>query len=89
MGPILAEFIIFFAVIDPFGTLPVFLSVTRQHTEAEKRRIAVRAVVIAAAVLLFFVIAGELILRAMAIDLAAFEIAGGIVLLLFALFLLV
>ena len=85
MADMLAEFIFFFAVIDPVGTVPVFLAVTRHHSEAEKRRIAFRAIAIAAVVLLFFVTAGELILRAMAIDLAAFEIAGGIVLFLFAL----
>ena len=85
MGAILAEFIFFFAVIDPVGTVPVFIAVTRRHSDAEKKRIAFRAVLIAAAVLLFFVVAGEMILRAMAIDLAAFEIAGGIVLFLFAL----
>ncbi len=85
MGAILAEFIFFFAVIDPVGTVPVFISITRQHTAEEKKRIAVRAILIAAAVLLFFVVVGEMLLNAMAIELAAFEIAGGIVLFLFAL----
>jgi multiple antibiotic resistance protein len=85
MGPILAEFIFFFAVIDPIGTVPVFISVTKNHTEAEKRRIAFRAFLIASFVLLFFVVGGEVILRAMEVELPAFEIAGGIVLLIFAL----
>ena len=85
MGPILAEFIFFFAVIDPIGTVPVFISVTKNHTEAEKRMIAFRAFLIASFVLLFFVVGGEVILRAMEVELPAFEIAGGIVLLIFAL----
>jgi len=50
-----------------------------------KRRIALIATLVAAAVLLFFVIAGEPILTAMSIPLPAFQIAGGIVLFLFAL----
>ncbi|AXR06404.1 MarC family protein [Salinimonas sediminis] len=78
-------FIYFFAVIDPIGTLPVFLAVTAGNTAAEKRRIALMAFAVSCAVLVFFIVAGELILNAMHIPLAAFQIAGGIVLFLFAL----
>jgi|TARA_R110002072_G_scaffold109341_1_gene236686 multiple antibiotic resistance protein len=85
MIDILATFILFFAVIDPIGTVPVFMKVTSQFDERAKRRIAVKAVLVAGGILLFFVVAGELILDAMAIPLSAFQIAGGIVLFLFAL----
>ena len=78
-------FIFFFAVIDPIGTVPVFIAVTRNEDEHSKRRIAIRAILISTAILTFFVIAGELILDAMDIPLPAFQIAGGIVLFLFAL----
>ncbi len=84
MGSLLPTFIVFFAVIDPIGTVPVFVAVTQQHSAKDKRRIAVRASLIAACVLLFFVVAGEPILTAMNIPLEAFEIAGGIILFLFA-----
>ena len=80
-----AVFIFFFAVIDPIGTVPVFIAVTRDLNEASKRRVAVRATLTSAAILAFFVIAGELILTAMDIPLSAFQVAGGIVLFLFAL----
>ncbi len=80
-----STFVFFFAVIDPIGTVPVFLAVTKKHDELEKRKIAYKAVLISAGVLLFFVIAGELILTAINIPLSAFQIAGGIVLFLFAL----
>lgn len=80
-----ATFIFFFAVIDPIGTIPVFIAVTRQYDERTRRRIAVRATLAAATILVFFVVAGELILTAIDIPLPAFEIAGGIVLFLFAL----
>lgn len=80
-----ATFIFFFAVIDPIGTIPVFLAVTRQYDERTRRRIAWRATLISAAILVFFVVAGELILTAVDIPLSAFQIAGGIVLFLFAL----
>lgn len=81
----LAIFITFFAVIDPVGTIPVFIAVTDQYDQKTKRRIALLSAVFAAAVLLFFVIVGELILQALAIPLPAFQISGGIVLFLFAL----
>ncbi|MDE0951751.1 MAG: MarC family protein [Halioglobus sp.] len=85
MIDILATFILFFAVIDPIGTVPVFMAVTSHFDERTKRGIAVKAVLVAGGILLFFVVAGEIILDAMAIPLSAFQIAGGIVLFLFAL----
>ncbi|AWB65500.1 MarC family transcriptional regulator [Saccharobesus litoralis] len=81
----LAVFIVFFAVIDPIGTVPVFIAATRGYDEKAKRKIAVMSGLVAAVILLFFVIAGELILTAMSIPLSAFQIAGGIVLFIFAL----
>ncbi|MCB1214524.1 MAG: MarC family protein [Deltaproteobacteria bacterium] len=80
-----ATFIVFFAVIDPIGTVPVFLAVTRGYDNTDKRKIALFATFVAAVVLIFFVVAGEIILTAMGIPLSAFQIAGGIVLFLFAL----
>lgn len=80
-----ATFITFFAVVDPIGTVPVFIAVTSHFDERARRRIAVLATLAAAGILLFFVVAGELILTAMSIPLSAFQIAGGIVLFLFAL----
>jgi multiple antibiotic resistance protein len=80
-----ATFIFFFAVIDPIGTVPVFIAVTRGQEERIKRRIAVKATLVAATILVFFVVAAEVILTAMEIPLPAFQIAGGIVLFLFAL----
>jgi multiple antibiotic resistance protein len=80
-----ATFIIFFAVIDPIGTIPVFIAVTRNYDERTKIKIAVQATLISALILVFFVVAGEVILTAIDIPLSAFQIAGGIVLFLFAL----
>lgn len=81
----IATFIFFFAVIDPIGTVPVFVAVTRHHSEVERPRIAIRAALISAAILVFFVVAGEAVLTAMGIPLPAFQVGGGIVLFLFAL----
>ena len=80
-----AIFIALFTVIDPIGTVPVFVAVTNSLEAGSRRGIATRAVAISAVILVFFVAAGEPILRAIDVPLSAFQIAGGIVLFLFAL----
>jgi len=82
---LLSTYIFFFAVIDPIGTVPVFLAATRQYDQKTKRITAIKATVTAAFVLVFFVIAGEVILSLLEIPLPAFQVSGGIVLFLFAL----
>lgn len=81
----IATFIVFFAVIDPIGTIPVFLAVTKDFSAKTAKKIALRASLISIAILLFFMVAGEYILDAMNIPLSAFRISGGIVLFIFAL----
>lgn len=81
----IAVFITFFAVIDPIGTLPVFIAVTDKYDQKTKRRVALLATIVSAFVLLFFIVMGELLLNSLSIPLPAFQISGGIVLFLFAL----
>jgi len=85
MAALISTFIFFFAVIDPIGSIPVFIAVTKGFSEKEKRVTAIKAVLVSGLVLLFFIVAGEFILEAINIPLPAFQIAGGIVLFLFAL----
>ena len=85
MDSFVSDFIFLFAVIDPIGTIPVFIAVTSAFDLSTKKKIAIKATLISAALLLFFVVAGEIILVAIDIPLSAFQIAGGLVLLLFAL----
>ena len=85
MIELISTFIFLFAVIDPIGSVPVFIAVTNGLTEKEKRVTAFKAVLVSYGVLQFFIIAGELILDAIEVPLPAFQIAGGIVLFLFAL----
>lgn len=82
---VLSEFVMMWVLIDPIGTIPVFLAVTAGAARASRLAIALRAVLIAGALLLFFLLGGRLLLRAVGISLDSFQIAGGIVLFLFAL----
>ena len=75
--------VLLIAVIDPIGTIPVFIAVTKRHQSWEKRRIALQAVGISATVLLGFIIAGQYLLDAINVPLSAFQISGGIILFLF------
>ncbi|PHR95176.1 MAG: MarC family transcriptional regulator [Blastopirellula sp.] len=78
-------FIMLFAVIDPIGSVPVFLAVTSRHQDKDKRGIALWAVFVAACILVGFIVIGQPLLEAIDVPLPAFQIAGGIVLFLFAL----
>lgn len=79
----LRDFVIFMATINPVEALCVFIVVTKGMAPAAARLVALRAVLYAAAVLVGFVVLGQIILDLMEVSLASFEIAGGIVLFLF------
>ena len=85
INDLLTSFITFFTVIDPIGTIPVFIAVTAVAKASERKKIANKAALVAAGVLLFFIVVGELVLNAIDIPLSAFQMAGGIILFLFAL----
>ncbi len=78
------SFIALFVILDPVGTAAIFVGLTRGLTEPASRRVAVRSVVIAGVLLLFFAFAGNALLRALSIGLPAFRIAGGVLLFLVA-----
>lgn len=85
LSVLITQFVVLWAVIDPIGSVPVYLSQTQHLTAKQRRLVALKAVGISTGVLLFFLIAGQLLLDAMQIPLPAFQAAGGLVLLLFAL----
>ncbi len=71
-------------IVDPFGTAVIFASMTTNDTEAQRRRQAIRATVIAAIVLVAFSVVGGWLLRALGIGLPAMKVAGGLLLFLLA-----
>ena len=80
-----SAFVTFFVVIDPPGCAPIFASLTAGAAPAHRRAMAIRSVGIASGILLFFALFGEDLLRSLGVSLAAFRIAGGIMLFLIAL----
>ena len=82
---ILTTILFLIAVIDPLGSVPVYLEATKQLSERHKKKVAIRASIVAFAILLFFILVGQLILEGMDVTLDAFQISGGVILFLFAL----
>jgi len=69
-----------FAIVDPFGTLPFFVSLTQGFSEEDRNIILRRAVLVLGGVLTLFALFGRFLFDAFGFTLAAFEIAGGIIL---------
>jgi multiple antibiotic resistance protein len=76
----LSAFVSMFVVVDPFGTAAVFAALTQKMDRALQKKIALKAVLIAAAILTAFSLVGDSLLHYMAISLPAFRVAGGILL---------
>ena len=71
-------FIGLFVIVDPFGTAAVFSALTSKVDKNTQRRIALKAVVTAAALLIGFSIIGKPLLEHMNITMSAFRVAGGL-----------
>ena len=80
----LTTFIIYFVVIDPIGTAPIFLAVTATQGKREKIRTAIEATLVATLIMVFFALCGSWVLRYLQIGEPAFKIAGGLILFLVA-----
>jgi multiple antibiotic resistance protein len=84
----LKDFIVFssmafstiFFVVDPIGLVPIFISMTQADPPEKRVSIAKRASIAAGLILLVFAIFGKIIFSAFGITLAAFRIAGGVLL---------
>lgn len=82
---ILERFVTLWVVVDPIGTIPVFIAVTAGMTAASRRTTALLATAVSIGVLLFFLVLGQILIDALGISLLSFQVAGGIILFLFAL----
>jgi len=77
--------VLLFLVIDPFGNVPFFVSALKQVDPARRRRVIIRELLIAYAVMVVFLFFGEPLLRVLGISGPALTIAGGVILFLIAL----
>ena len=75
----------FLVIIDPPGCAPIFATLTRGASAADRRSMAFRSSLIAWAILMFFALLGKPMLAALGISLASFRIAGGMMLFMIAL----
>ena len=82
---VLESFVTLWVVIDPIGTIPVFIVVTAGMTAAARRKTALLATLVSIGVLLFFLVLGQILIDALGISLLSFQVAGGMILFLFAL----
>src|SRR6185436_4274069 len=76
----LAAFVTLLVVVDPPGVVPIYVALTSNEKPAGRRKILVRAVLIALGVALFFLIAGRAVLSYLGVTVHAFSISGGILL---------
>lgn len=79
-----SAFILLLLVLDPLGSLPIFISVMRGVAPERKRWVAMREVVLAFAALAAFMFAGDAFLRVMHLSERSLEVAGGVILLMIA-----
>ncbi|WP_085847613.1 MarC family protein [Pacificibacter marinus] len=82
---LITAFFTLFVIIDPIGLMPLFVALTTGSTTRQRRSIALRAVSIGFGILVLFGFFGEAVLEFAGISMAAFRIAGGLLLFLTAL----
>jgi len=77
---LIAALVTLLVVVDPVGLVPAFLAVTHERPDAFRRQVALRACLIAGAILIGAALIGDWLLRQLGITLPAFRVAGGLLL---------
>ena len=85
MNELITTILFLFAVIDPLGSVPVYLEATKKLDKEHKRKVAIRGPLMAFLILIIFIVVGQIVLDGMEVSLDAFQISGGVILFLFAL----
>jgi MarC family membrane protein len=80
----LSALVLLLLVLDPIGSLPIFISVMRNVAPERRTRVALRESAIAFAVLLLFMLTGQAFLGLMRLSERSLEVAGGVILLIIA-----
>lgn len=77
----LSTFGVIFAIVDPFGYVPVFIAMTKQDTDEKRREMLKRACLAAFVMMGVFTLIGNFLLSFFGISVAALQISGGLILL--------
>ena len=85
LGRLVESFVTLFVVLDPIGSVPIFLNATARVEPALRKRVALIAVLVGSFVLMLFLYLGQYLLEQMHIGIPAFRIAGAAILFVFAL----
>ena len=80
----LSALVLLLLVLDPLGSLPVFISVMRNVAPERRKRVALRESALAFAALVFFMLTGQWFLTLMRLSERSLEVAGGVILLIIA-----
>lgn len=77
-GYLIHAFVSLFAVMNPLGNVPIFMTLTEGYSEQDRRQTARRASLIAFGILVVFLLLGHVIFSLFGITVNAFRVAGGI-----------
>ncbi|MEL9998483.1 MAG: NAAT family transporter [Thermoplasmata archaeon] len=76
----IASFVAIFSIVNPFGSIPFFSTMTQTYTKEEKKKTLKKSIIVATLVLVVFGIGGKYIFMIFNINVDVFKIAGGILL---------
>ena len=79
---LIRAFLSIFVIMDPFGSVPILLGITKNFSHIERNHLIKQAIIIASGLLLVFLLFGKGILSFFGITIDSFKIAGGVILLL-------
>ncbi|PHP29566.1 MarC family protein [Limimaricola cinnabarinus] len=80
IATLVTAFTTLFVIVDPIGLAPLFVAMTAEMTAAQRRKVAARALLTSAGLMLLFLLLGDAVLRFIGISVPAFRIAGGVLL---------
>ncbi|QTL04258.1 MarC family protein [Aquabacter sp. L1I39] len=81
---LVTQFVTLWAVLEPISHLSMFMAVTSELSNKGRRRAAVLATFFAFLILVFFIVVGQALLEAMGISILSFQVAGGLILFVYA-----
>lgn len=81
---LIGAFVLLFAVMDPLGNIPIFVTELEKVAPARRNRVLARELVLALAILLAFLFCGQYVLAALHLSQYSISVAGGIILFLIA-----